>query len=239
MIVHVGTSGWSYRWNRGGLKGYVERTPFDTVELNSSFYRIPNESYVKRWAEEGKELLWSVKVYRGITHVKRFGEGSEELWERFYSVFKPLDPYIKFFLFQLPPSFTPNDFPKLEQFLRKVNLGWRAAVEFRNEAFFNEEWVRRLKELEATFVSVDSNKFRFYARSGPYTYLRFHGRGERPYRYDYSDEELREVAEKLVGVGGESFVYFNNDAMYKNALKFIEILKGMGVEVCPKKAGTV
>ena len=225
MKVHVGTSGWSYRWNRGGLKWYVEKTPFDTVELNSSFYRIPNPKYVKRWAVQGSELLWSVKVYKGITHTKKFKEGSWELWEKFLESLEPLLPKIKFFLFQLPPSFKEDDFPRLEKFLKDANLGWKAAIEFRSPEFFKDEWVEKLKSLEATFVSVDSAKFKFYARSGPYTYLRLHGRGPLPYRYSYSEGELREIAENVIGLGGEAFVYFNNDDMYKNALKFLEIVK--------------
>ena len=232
MRVHVGTSGWSYPWNRAGLKGYVRRTPFDTVELNSSFYRIPQKRYVERWAEEGKTLLWSVKVYRGITHTSRFGPKSYEHWEKFKETMEPLEPYIKFYLFQLSPSFGPEEFPKLEEFLKSVDLGWRAAVEFRHEEFFKDEWVERLKELEVTFVSVDSNKFKYCARSGPYTYLRLHGRGPTPYMYSYSEEELKEIAKKVLDLGGEAFVYFNNDDMYKNALTFIKILKEeFGVEV--------
>ncbi|ABU82072.1 DUF72 domain-containing protein [Ignicoccus hospitalis] len=225
MKVHVGTSGWAYRWNRGGLRGYVKNTPFDTVELNSSFYRVPGERAVERWAREGSGLLWSVKVYRGITHVSRFGPDSYEAWEEFKRVFKPLDPLIKFYLFQLPPSFGPKDFPKLEEFLKSVSLGRRAAVEFRNEDLFREDYIKRLGELEATFVSVDSTKFKVYARTGPYAYFRLHGRGKPPYAYSYSEEELEELAKEVLRVGGEAFVYFNNDDMYKNALTFLEIVK--------------
>jgi len=229
LRVHVGTSGWSYRWNRGGLKGYVERTPFDTVELNSSFYKIPPKEYVMKWAEIGKSLIWSVKVYRGITHVSRFGPKSYELWERFRSVMEPLDGLTAFYLFQLPPSFGPEEFPKLKEFLEKISLGRRAAVEFRNPALFEERWLKELESVKATFVSVDG-RFRYYARTGPYTYLRLHGRGEKPYRYSYSDEELEEIAQKLVELGGEeAFVYFNNDDMYRNALKFVEIVKRLGL----------
>ena len=225
MKIHVGTSGWSYRWNRGGLRWYVENTPFDTVELNSSFYRIPNIKYVERWAKEGDKLLWSVKVYKGITHTKKFREGCWDLWLKFLEALDPLLPKIKFFLFQLPPSFKESDFPRLEKFLKEADLGWKAAVEFRSPEFFSDKWVERLRSLEATFVSVDSNRFIFYARSGPYTYLRLHGRGPLPYRYSYSKEELEEIAKSIADLNGEAFVYFNNDDMYKNALIFLEVLR--------------
>jgi uncharacterized protein YecE (DUF72 family) len=74
-------------------------------------------------------------VHRYITHVKRLREDALDAWRRFKELFTPLDKYIDFYLFQLPPNFTYSgeNAERIILFARESGLGWRFAVEFRNK----------------------------------------------------------------------------------------------------------
>lgn len=227
MEIYVGTSGWLYSWNLGkSLKWYVENSSLNAVELNASFYRYPTPRQVAQWAEVGKALRWAVKVHRGVTHFGRLSERAVERLGNFLSLFKPLDPLVDFYLFQLPPTFRPSD-----KNMRRVEavaalLGRRAAVEFRHPAWFTEataEWAERAGFVA---VSVDSPEASWIVATGGVVYLRMHGRTFW-YSHYYDEEELREVAKRVVETGAERvYVFFNNDhAMLENARAMAFILK--------------
>lgn len=233
MGFFVGTSGWSYSWNPDGFKWYVNYSGLNAVELNSSFYRYPYPSYVVGWARRTKVagIRWAVKVNRLITHTYMLSDRAVRWWVRFKELFKPLDPYIDFYLFQLPPRARPTSafIERAESFFKEACLGWRASIEWRNPEWFNEEWVRWAVKNELTVVSIDSPDFIFYTRSGPYTYVRMHGRTFW-YSHRYTDEELEWVVRKFLELNGEStYVFFNNNhSMLDNARKLLSILSSMG-----------
>lgn len=229
--VYVGTSGWVYDWNEGGtLDWYVERSGLNAVELNASFYRFPFPSQVKSWARRGSGLRWAVKVHRSITHVRRMGGSALEVWGRFRERFAPLDPLVDFYLFQLPPSFAASEEGerRLRSFAEACGLGWRMAVEFRHESWFEGRGLRLCEELGATFVSVDSPMGTWVASSNGVVYLRLHGRGAW-YAYEYSEEELRGLARRVAELSpAKVYVFFNNDHwMLENALQMLAILKNL------------
>jgi len=229
LKVYVGTSGWMYDWNPDGFEWFIRNSGLNAVELNSSFYRFPYSTQVKSWAKKskGRGLRWAIKVHRLITHSYLLSRKSIEIFNRFLSIFKPLSSYIDFYLLQLPPRARPTAkiIENIENFVNEVNLGWRLAIEWRNLEWFNDKWVSWAKKLSITVVSVDSPDFIFYARSGPYVYVRFHGRTFW-YAHYYTDEELDEVANKLLKLGGDAlYAFFNNDHdMLDNARKFLSIL---------------
>lgn len=226
MKKFVGTSGWYYSWNKDkNLKWFVENSKLNAVELNASFYRFPFPNQIKGWARIGKDIRWSIKVNRLITHFFKFSEKSFDTWKKFEKLFEPLKN-IDFFLFQLPPSFTPKASDKVENFLRKTKLGEMAAAEFRNKEWFKEEWVDWAKKLEITLVSVDAPELpRTIFNTTGNVYIRMHGRTSW-YSHDYSDEELKEVAEKISEAKPKKvYVFFNNDhAMLENARRMFKIL---------------
>ena len=238
MKIFVGTSGWMYDWNPNGFEWYVKYSGLNAIELNMSFYRFPYPNQVKGWYRRSKDkgLRWAVKVHRLITHTYLLSEKSYSLWERFIDIFKPLDNSIDFYLLQLPPRFrpTPKLVEKLEKFIDYVNLGWRLAIEWRSTEWFNEEWVKFAREKKFTVVSVDAPEFRFYACSGPYVYLRMHGRTFWYVHY-YTNEELVEVAEKISKLKADTiYVFFNNNHdMLENAQRMLRILS----EVTGRKHG--
>jgi len=227
--VYVGTSGWMYDWNEGGsLDWYVEQSGLNAVELNASFYRFPFPSQVKSWAVKGSRLRWAVKVHRSITHVRRMGSAALEVWSRFRERFAPLDSLVDFYLFQLPPSFAASEegVRRLRAFAEACGLGCRMAVEFRHESWFEGKGLELCKELGATFVSVDSPMGTWVASSNGVVYLRLHGRGAW-YAYEYSEEELAELASRVAELSPTRvYAFFNNDHwMLENALQMLETLR--------------
>ncbi len=230
MEIYVGTSGWSYFWNPDGLDWYIKFSGLNAVELNASFYRFPYPNQVESWSRksDASGLKWSVKIHQSITHRRLLGKNSLDIMKKFLERMKPLDQHIDFYLAQLPPRAKPTQqlLRNLETFASGVDLGWRLAVEFRSMEWFSQEWVDWLRNLQITYVSVDSPQITFLTRSGPFTYLRLHGRTGW-YSHIYSDSELRGICRELANLGGEGiYVFFNNDhGMLQNGRKALIILK--------------
>jgi len=227
MQVFVGTSGWMYAWNEEqNLDWYVKNAGLNAVELNASFYRFPFSKWVDSWAKKGKQLRWSIKVNRLITHTLKFGERASSLWKRFEANFKPLESNIDFYLFQLPPFMTSSFANRLEQFVVKTGLEQEFALEVRNLDWFNKKWIEWASKLGITWVSVDCPDYPLdvFNPSG-IVYKRMHGRYDWYSTY-YKDQELKEVAQEIAKVKPEkAYVFFNNDhAMLDNARKMLTIL---------------
>jgi len=227
MRCFVGTSGWAYDWNEGGdLKWYVTNSRLNAIELNMSFYRFPFPSQVNSWAKYGSSLAWLVKVNRLITHVFRLNDRAYKTWIKFKSLFSKLDPCVHFYLFQLPPTFTPKFRSRVEAFVRRSKLGSRFALEFRNEVWFTEENVEWAKKMGITLVSVDAPEFplKLFLTSDA-LYLRMHGKTAW-YAHEYSRRELEEVVERILELRPKRvYVMFNNDhAMLRNAREMLELL---------------
>jgi len=229
LEAYVGTSGWLYDWNaEGTFDWYLRSSGLNAVELNASFYKFPFPSQVASWAKKGRKLRWAVKVSRLITHVKRLKEDSLLTWAKFKRLFDPMDDLVDFYLFQLPPNFkkTEKSVRRLRLYAEETGLGPRLAVEFRDGSWFNEEAVELCEELGITVVSIDAPIGTWIVRSGEALYLRMHGRGVW-YAYDYSYEELEEIASRVLALRpGKVYVFFNNDHwMLDNARTMLGLLK--------------
>ncbi|TGC07511.1 DUF72 domain-containing protein [Methanolobus halotolerans] len=226
MHVFVGTSGWYYEWNRAkSLDWFVSNSGLNSVELNSSFYRFPSLHNVKSWARKGKDLRWSVKVNRSVTHNHMFNDEALEIWTRFRELFEPLDEFIDYYLFQAPPRFRNLD--RIIEFAQNADMGERFAFEIRNrELLGNDDKCNELAE-KVTLVSVDSPDFRNRIFPGKNLYLRMHGR-EEWYQYDYSEQELNEISAHISKTGPERInVYFNNNHnMLNNARRMLDMVDG-------------
>src|SRR3954469_24150830 len=98
--MHIGCSGWQYRdWRDGAF--YPPKLPqrrwleyyagvFDTVEINSTFYRLASRDAVARWVEQTPDdFVFAPKISRYITHMKRLTD-MEQAVERFYERIEPL-----------------------------------------------------------------------------------------------------------------------------------------------------
>ena len=225
----VGTSGYTYFWNPGKpspFEWYVAQG-FRTVEINASFYRFPQRSWISAWMRKSPEYFdFSIKVHQSITHRSRLGPGAMKLWERFSKTLKPLEEKIAFYLFQFPSSFkaTEENLRRIRSFAENLEPG-KIVFEFRHP-----DWWRRVEDvndLGVIFCSVDAPELpRRIISSNGVIYLRMHGRTEW-YSYFYTDEELEEIAGKLLSSGAEKiYVYFNNDhGMLENALKLKQMIE--------------
>lgn len=222
--IHVGTCGFNYSWNPDGLEWYLTNTEFDTVELDASFYRIPGEKQIHNWKilTDKHPIIWSIKVYKSITHIHRLNENAVKDLKDFIEKFKELENYIKFYLIQLPPSF--KDKNRLFEFFEKVK-NEKIALELRNKELFNEEIVEWAKKNKITLVSVDAPGLpRTIFNTTGNVYLRLHGR-IMWYYYNYLQIELKGLLKELDKIKAEKYVYFNNTSMYENAKKFLNLIK--------------
>ena len=231
MQVFIGTSGWFYGWNPyGSFDWYLKNSNLNAIELNASFYRFPFPNQVKSWKRKTKDfgIRWSIKVNRLITHVFKLSEKAFTTWKKFEKIFEPLDKYIDFFLFQLPPILTPNSAQRIAKFYEKTKLGKRFALEWRNIRWFSEEWIEWSENLGLTLVSVDAPNFTNFPKEifciNEIVYLRMHGRNDW-YSHNYSKIELSEIKQKILNKKpSKVYIFFNNNTnMLKNAQSMLEI----------------
>ncbi|ABN70523.1 protein of unknown function DUF72 [Staphylothermus marinus F1] len=229
MEVYVGTSGWMYDWNElGSFDWYVKYSGLNAVELNASFYRFPFRNQVLSWSRKGRNLRWSIKVHRSITHYRRLSESALSIWKKFYDLFSPLDKYVDFYLFQMPPNFVYKDrnMDKIKKFYEESGLEERFALEIRHHSWFNEAFINWCSKLGLTLVSIDAPIGTWVVNTNGIIYLRIHGR-EYWYAYDYNREELEELVEKMIKLKPyKIYVFFNNDHwMLSNARLMKQILE--------------
>jgi uncharacterized protein YecE (DUF72 family) len=224
--LRIGCSGWNYAHWRAGVF-YPPRLPqrawleyyarqFDTVELNTTFYRLPEAAAVERWVSDTPPgFVFAVKISRYITHVKRLHEVAEHL-PRLYERIDPLlrSPKLGPLLWQLPPNFR-FDPDRLGTTLALLEDGRRHAFEFRHPSWFRAETYSLLREHGAALVIGDRpavHTFQTDELTTDFTYVRFHA-GTRGRNGNYSHTELDEWAGRLERWTTEAdvFAYFNND----------------------------
>jgi uncharacterized protein YecE (DUF72 family) len=232
--IRIGCSGWNYDHWRDGVF-YPPRLParrwlqyysehFDTVEVNSTFYRLPRETAVANWVRETPpEFLFAAKISRYVTHIKRLRDLQPSI-DLFYSRIRPLvdSPKLGPVLWQLPPGFRRDD-ERLVQALEALPSG-RHAFEFRDETWFSGEVYELLRRYGVALVIGDTPQRPYQAHelTSDWTFVRFH-HGSRGHHSNYSERELEEWAQRFERWGHrfEVFAYFNNDHngyAVKNAL---------------------
>ena len=224
--LRIGCSGWNYAHWRNGVF-YPPRCParlwlqhyaqhFDTVEVNTTFYRLPKESSVAHWVEETPAgFTFAVKVGRYVTHIKRLrdvGQHLPLLYERIAPLLR--SPKLGPLLWQLPPNF-PCDLDRLAAALEHVHDGYRHAFEFRRPTWFREETYTLLREHRVALVIADRpevHAFQAHELTSDFTFVRFHA-GTRGRNGNYSHSELDEWAGRLERWAREVdvYAYFNND----------------------------
>lgn len=221
--VRVGTSGWHYEHWRGpfypeGTSGDAElpfySARFPTVEVNNSFYRLPEEDVLRGWRESTPDgFTFAVKASRYITHMKKLTDAGDAV-ATFLSRMGILGDKLGPILFQLPPNWHANR-DRLRSFLQGLPDGHRYAFEFRDPTWFAEPITDLLREERVAFCIHDmrgepSPK----VVTAPFVYIRFHGPND-AYQGSYSAQDLAGWAGAISTwrrQGREVFCYFNNDA---------------------------
>lgn len=235
--IFVGTSGWSYQhWKNNfyppHLKGkdwlafYSKK--FNTVEINSTFYRLPRKETLKAWKETvGKGFLFAVKLSKLITHTKRLKEVQGPL-QTFLDLAQSLQDRLGPLLVQLPPGLR-KDIPLLKEFLGQLGQPYQVAIEFRNTTWFDDEVFSLLEGVRAMFCWHDYGKLRVpRIATCDSIYVRLHGPSGR-YKGSYPEEILKALAEDIWKTSPKRvYAYFNNDAdghAVQNAITFQGLLK--------------
>jgi uncharacterized protein YecE (DUF72 family) len=187
---------------------------FDTVEVNTTFYRLAKPEVVARWvAGTPAHFVFAVKASRYMTHMKRLTDLEPGL-ERFYAAIAPLvsSPKLGPVLWQLPPNF-PRDEERLANALAILPPG-RHAFEFRHRSWFTDDVLELLRAYGAALAYGDhpERPWQPLELTADCTFVRFHY-GHRRRRGNYAESELREWSQRLTDVRErtEIFAYFNND----------------------------
>jgi len=219
----IGTSGYNYKEWKGPfyppeitdaemLRYYAER--FATVEINYTFYRMPNVRTLQGWAKETPDgFLFTLKAPRRITHDLRLRDAGDPL-TYFCDTAKALKTKLGAMLFQLPP-FLKKDVARLEDFLHQLPPGFRPAFEFRHQSWFADEVFECLRRFDVALCIAEHEE-----RSAPFEQTARFGyfRLRRP---DYSDAELAAWADRLRQAAGQwqdVFVYFKHEGEGKGPL---------------------
>ena len=166
-VIHIGCSGWQYRHWRGTF--YPPELPqtrwfahyalqFDTVEINSSFYRLPEASTFATWREQAPpHFVYSVKASRFLTHMRKLKDPRDPL-ARFFDRARHLGPHLGPVLYQLPPHW-PLDLDRLRGLPpRRCGACGRIAmhvVEFRDPSWYDDRVLALLDSIRVTLCLHD------------------------------------------------------------------------------------
>lgn len=214
MSILAGCSGYAYKQWKGNF--YPEGLPdagmfayyaaqLPTVEINNTFYRMPNPAAVDKWAREAPEGFRLVlKASRRITHHAKLADVGE-LLEYLFGVTSSLGTALGAHLVQLPP-YLRADVPLLVDFLAQVPAGQRVALEFRHASWFDDAVFAALKERDAALVIADAEKLEVpFVATASWGYLRLR-------RDDYSASELHDWAGRVARQGwSDAYVFFKHE----------------------------
>ena len=219
--ARVGCSGWQYKHWRGVF--YPAELPasrwfeyyasqFDTVEINNTFYRLPEASTFAEWRKEAPPgFLYAVKASRFLTHMKKLKEPTEPL-HRLFQRARRLQRTLGPVLYQLPPHW-PANLERLSAFVHALPKRRQHVLEFREPSWYNDEVFALLERAGVALCLHDMTGSQTGKMAiGPLVYVRFHGPARYTGRYD--DRVLEDWAEWLAGqmrYGRHIFAYFNND----------------------------
>ncbi len=236
--IHIGTSGWHYDHWKGpfypeGMKAaemlafYADR--FATVEINNSFYQLPDENTLAGWRDAVQErFVFSAKASRFMTHMKKLKDPEEPV-STFMERMKMLGGKLGPILFQLPPRWNLNP-ERLASFLAALPGGHRYAFEFRDPSWFADEVYEALRDNNAAFCIYElAGRLSPRKVTADFVYVRLHGPGD-AYEGDYDAQALSGWAGAIstwAGKGLPVYCYFDNDQKGyapRNALSLQEML---------------
>src|SRR6201989_3435043 len=167
----------------------------NSIEINSSFYKLPQTKTVNRWATEVPgDFRFTFKVWKGITHQKNLIFNADDV-EHFKNSVTIATDHRGSLLVQLPPSMQVSAKSQLKELLEVIGNDWPIAVEFRNTSWYNDGVFEMLFNAGAAMVLQDFPKTAtpIELTSDDFVYLRFHGPSGN-YKGSYSEGFLYEYA---------------------------------------------
>jgi uncharacterized protein YecE (DUF72 family) len=238
--IYIGTSGWHYdHWkgpfypenlsNSKMLSHYARH--FKTVEINNSFYQLPNRETFAEWRKTvPASFVFTVKGSRYITHMKKLKDPSQTV-ARLLEAVTALGTQLGPILFQLPPRWKVNP-ERLREFLKSLPAKFRYAFEFRDPSWFEDRIYKALNNMRAAFCIYDlAGRLSPKKVTADFIYIRLHGPGE-AYQGQYDTNTLAGWAGAFstwMNQGKEIFCFFDNDqAGYaaQDALRLKEMIEG-------------
>ncbi|HUS00671.1 MAG TPA: DUF72 domain-containing protein [Chitinophagaceae bacterium] len=192
---------------------------FNSIEINSIFYKLPRSSTVVNWADTvPDDFRFTFKVSKTITHVKNLDFAVKDVND-FITTVEHIGHKKGCLLTQFPPSLKIEKLNELQRFLEVLgeathDTGWKIAMEFRNSSWYEREVYELLEEFNVSLVMHDiaASATPLNEIIGDFIYLRFHGPEPR-YRGSYSNEFLLQQAEYIkrwMKEGKTVYAYFNN-----------------------------
>jgi uncharacterized protein YecE (DUF72 family) len=219
---HIGCSGYHYRHWRGIF--YPDKLPmrrwfeyysqhFRTLELNVTFYRFPQLSFLENWyAQSPADFQFAVKAPQLITHYKQFHNVQQQLGDFYLTLAQGLREKLGPVLFQLPPrlSYEPE---RLARILDCLDPGFVNVLEFRHPSWWREEVYAALRQHNVTFCGQSHPLLPdAVITTAPTLYYRFHGVPQL-YASPYDEATLQRLAANVQAAPGveQAYLYFNND----------------------------
>ena len=216
MSILVGTSGYNYPEWKGSF--YPEKLPttkmlpyyaerFPTVEINYTYYRMPNQKTLDGWNEATPEnFKLTLKAPKRITHDARL-KGCEDSVTYFTQIAAKIGPKLGALLFQLPPSFK-KDLALFDTFLECLPAGTRAAFEFRHGSWLCDEIYTRLKERNLALCIADNENFWTPVEiTADFGYFRLRDEGYTPEDIERWAHDIRDKTSTCTDV----YVYFKHE----------------------------
>ena len=185
---------------------------FDTVEINNTFYRLPEADVFDTWREQAPpDFLYAVKASRFLTHQKKLKDPAEPL-ERLFVRARHLGAHLGPVLYQLPPTWKP-DVERLASFCAMLPPDATHVLEFRSPEWLADDVLDVLRAHNVALCIHDLIPNHPRHLIGPIVYVRFHGATGK-YSGRYSKDQMRSWADWLRSVanaGRQAYAYFNND----------------------------
>jgi len=247
--IYIGTSGWSYKaWGQSFYPAEIPQrehfqfyaTQFSTVEINATFYRLPQANTIAGWHQKAPPgFIFAVKGSRGITHYQRLNPG-ERSPDLFLERVNPLKEHLGPVLWQLPPNFAKNaeNMERLDQFLGRLPKGFYYAMEFRHPTWVDPEVHQILRNHQVANVSLSSERMPMdLTLTAPFAYARFHGLAGGA-AHDYTGEELQPWSlhlRKCAREGVDAYAYFNNDVNTRAPLNAATLIEMIGAAAARPK----
>jgi len=216
LIFRVGTSGYNYAEWKGTfypadlpaskmLAYYVER--LSTVEINATFYRMPNARTLAAWRDVAPAgFTFVLKAPQRITHLARLRDVDEPL-RYFCDTARTLGDKLGPVLFQLPPNFK-KDLSRLGDLLARLPSGLRYAFEFRHASWHADDLYEQLRRSNAALCIADSEKLTTpLEATADFGYLRLRDEG-------YTEGDLSEWSGRVTRLAErwrDTFVYFKHE----------------------------
>lgn len=219
--LYIGCSGFYNNDWKGSL--YPKDTPskdflslysqtFNSVEINSTFYRKPTSKTLLKWYDETPDdFKFFIKIPKAITHINRLENSKEEIAAFCDHIQSNLKDKLAGFLYQLPPSFK-NTAENTERIINNIDHTFLNVIEFRHISWWQKEIFVFLKQHNIVFsgVSFPGNLPEDFIINHPgILYYRLHGKPVL-YKSEYSEPFLDELAEKIRNSQQTAFIFFNN-----------------------------